>query len=242
MNRILLLGDSLGVPRPYRGQPIDATWPVLLKLKFTSLDIWQRCRAASYSHDILKEFHCFSDSISAFDLVVVQVGIGDCCPRPFPLFFHYIFQTCLSAKANKKINSWYPFLQKIRSKPWISVDLYIRRMKEIADLTLERNPNASVVFIRIGTPCHGLLAKAPGVERYVERYNSALEQLCRSYGEHSRVSYLDPYLGYETEKLFIDDGHHLTVLGHQAVAKALTPWFEQICSYEPNCQLKSEVK
>src|SRR5690348_17066455 len=91
--RALILGDSLGAPRPHRGQTLDVTWPVLLKKSFPQLDVWQRCRAGGMSNEVRKEYNLFSDSIDAFGLVVIQVGIGDCCPRPYPLFLEQFLLT-----------------------------------------------------------------------------------------------------------------------------------------------------
>lgn len=231
--RALILGDSLGAPRPHRGQKLESTWPVLLKTKFPQIDIWQRCRAASMSNEVLKEYHLFSDSIDRFDLLVIQVGIGDCCPRPYPLFLEKFILTYGFRRLHKWLNSLYPTWLKFRSQPWISRREYAANLKQMIDTTRERNPRAMICVVKIGTPHGEFVRKVRNVPAYAAAYNDTLEELCRSYGLDSSVRLLDPYQGFTPEELFIADGHHLTVCGHQAVAQTLEPRFAALLVRKP---------
>lgn len=228
--RALILGDSLGAPRPHRGQPLEVTWPVLLKTAFPGLDIWQRCRAGSMSNEVRKEFNLFSDSIDAFGLVVIQVGIGDCCPRPYPLFLEQFMLTYGFRRLQKRLNSLYPTLLKLRSRPWISVDGFIANIRFMIDTTRERNPDARICVVKIGPPCGEFVQKVHDVPVYAARYNHALENLCRSYGPHAPLTLIDPYRNLRPEDAFIADGHHLTQTGHRAVFAALEPSFRSFAS------------
>lgn len=226
--RALLIGDSLGAPRPHRGQKLESTWPVLLKCSFPQIDLWQRCRAAAMSDAVLKEYNQFSDSIDSFGLLVIQVGIGDCCPRPYPYFLEQALITYGFRRLHKRLNALYPLLLKLRSKPWISCSQFIANIKFMIDTTRDRNPGASICIVKIGPPCGDFVRKVHNVAVYAALYNNALEALCRSYGRTANVFLVDPYSGIESEKLFIADGHHLTVLGHKAVAQALEYHFERL--------------
>ncbi|MEO5961208.1 MAG: SGNH/GDSL hydrolase family protein [Opitutaceae bacterium] len=228
--RALILGDSLGAPRPHRGQKLDVTWPVLLKKTFPSLDIWQRCRPASMSDSVRKEFNLFSDSIDAFGLVVIQVGIGDCCPRPYPLFLEQFILTYGFRGLQKRLNSLYPPLLKLRSKPWIGRAAFVENIRFMIDTTRERNPAAAISVVKIGTPCAEFVRKVCNAAACAADYNRALESLCRSYGASSRVTFVDPYADFAPEELFIADGHHLTQLGHRSVADSLEPSFRQLAA------------
>jgi len=231
--RALIIGDSLGAPRPHRGQNLDSTWPVRLKTKYPQIDIWQRCRAGSMSDSVLKEYHLFSDSISDFDLLVIQVGIGDCCPRPYPLFLEKFIMAYGFRRLHKWLSSLYSTLLKFRSKPWISRREFAANLKQMIDTTRERNPRAKICVVKIGTPHGEFVRKVWNVREYAAAYNETMEELCRSYGPDSTVASIDPYLGFEPEELFISDGHHLTICGHRAVAQTLDPYFASLLNGQP---------
>ena len=228
--RALILGDSLGAPRPHRGQALDVTWPVLLKKSFPQLDVWQRCRAGSMSNEVRKEYHLFSDSIDAFGLLVIQVGIGDCCPRPYPLFLEQFILTYGFRRLQKRLNALYPVLLKLRSKPWISHAKFLENIRFMIDTTRQRNPAAMICVVKIGTPCGEFVKKVHNVATYASDYNRALEGLCRSYGAAANIAFVDPYAEFTPDQLFISDGHHLTQLGHRAVAHGLEPFFRQFAA------------
>lgn len=216
----------MAAPRPHRGQPLPCTWPELLKQKFSEIDIWQRCRPASMTPDVIKEYRLFSDSIECFDYLIVQVGIGDCCPRPFPLWLQRLFELTLSKPALNKINNFYPSLLKFYSRPWISIEHYVEAYNEIVTTSLERNNSIKICIIAIGPPCHDFLIKAPGVSDSQKFYNQQLSASIQALN-NSRVEFIDPYLGENPEVLFIKDGHHLTAGGHEVVAKAISSYWER---------------
>jgi lysophospholipase L1-like esterase len=228
--RALILGDSLGAPRPHRGQKLDVTWPVLLKKTFPQIDIWQRCRAGSMSNEVRKEYNLFSDSIDAFDLVIIQVGIGDCCPRPYPLFIEQFIRTYELSELHRRPNSLYPFLLRFRAKPWISRTVFAENIRFIIDTTRQRNPTAMLCVVKIGTPCGEFVKKVHNAVDYALDYNCTLEGLCRSYGNVANVAFIDPYAKFAPEELFIADGHHLTELGHRAVAQSLDLFFRRLAN------------
>jgi len=232
--RALILGDSLGAPRPHRGQKLDATWPVLLKKIFPQIDIWQRCRAGSMSNEVRKEYNLFSDSIDAFGILVIQVGIGDCCPRPYPLCMEQFILTYGLSRLHKRLNALYPLLLRFRAKQWISSKTFVDNIRFMIDTTRQRNPSAVICVVKIGTPCCDFVKKVRNVVTCAAAYNIALEKLCRSYDATENITFVDPYAGLAPEELFLSDGHHLTQLGHRAVNQSLEPFFQQL-SDEISC-------
>lgn len=215
--RVLIIGDSLAVPRPRRGQHLEDTWPVLLKHRFPELDIWQRCRAASMSIDVCKEFHQFSDSVDAFSAIIVQVGIGDCCPRPYPHWLHQLFLTYGSPELIRRIGAHYGWMLKLRSRPWVSPDVFRANFVSMVEATLNLNPKCEFFILAIGTPCNRLLEKAPGIANTQPIYNHILSELCDEYQNLGAVHYVDPYRMQNPSDIFLDDGHHLTNAGHRLV-------------------------
>lgn len=230
--RALILGDSLGAPRPHRGQKLEITWPVLLKQRFPDVDIWQRCRPGSMSDAVRKEYNLFSDSLDGFDLLTIQVGIGDCCPRPYPYWFEQLIQTYAWKNLHQRLNSLYPLLLRFRARQWIDRAEFVNNIRFMIDTTLARRPTMAIRVVVIGTPCHDFVRKARHVASCAADYNAALATLCRSYACEANVALIDPYSEFVPEDLFIADGHHLTELGHRAVADALAPSFGSIAKHD----------
>lgn len=229
--KALLIGDSLAAPRPHRGQTLDRTWPELIKSRFPEVDVWQRCRAASMSDDVLREFHLFSDSLDFFHFLVVQVGIGDCCPRPYPYFLHRMILALAPPAFIRWINAHYPYLLKIRAKPWISKLQYVKNLRDMATTAHERHPEMRITFIAIGEPSHSFLQKVPGIVQFQRDYNSAVRQMVEQLHLPGRVLYLDPYSSHDPKDIFIDDGHHLTVTGHRIIAEGLAEAWRGACDF-----------
>src|SRR6185312_5176013 len=101
--RILILGDSLPFPRPHKGQPVNVTWPALVKAQLPDADVWLRATPRSCILDVIKEFFFFTDSLPDFDFVVVQTGIVDCAPRPYSRWVYKFFETFLGMAKLRKI-------------------------------------------------------------------------------------------------------------------------------------------
>ena len=223
----------MGAPRPHRGQRLEVTWPALLKQAFPQVDLWQRCRPGSMSNEVLKEYNLFSDSIDSFQLLLIQVGIGDCCPRPYSLWLEQFIKTYGFRRLQQKLNALYPFLLRFRSKQWISRDQFVRNLRCMIDTTRQRNPGAAICVVSIGTPCRKLVNRIKDAATHAAVYNAALANLCQSYGPASGVTLVNPYQGHEPEDLFIADGHHLTQLGHQAVARSLEDHLRTLAARAP---------
>ena len=118
--RVLLLGDSIAFSRSNHAQIFSDAWPVKVKEALPDYDIWQRCRPAATILEVKNEFGLFKSHIAEFSPVIIQVGIIDACPRPFP----YLFQRLLSMFASPEVLRWigsrYHRLLKFRSRPGIS--------------------------------------------------------------------------------------------------------------------------
>ncbi len=219
--RVLILADSLAIPRPHRGQSLEVTWPAQLKKAISSLDIWQRARPASTIYELYEEFNLFSDSLDCFDALVLQVGITDCCPRPDPYFLHRFIAYFCSKRFQKLINSNYQYLLKVRAKPWVSRSDFEKHFRLMIDKSLLKNPKLKVAIIKIGPPCHEFVKKVPAISKFVSEYNSIIDLLAQDANYKAQVKIVDPYTKHAPEKIMIEDGHHLTELGHSEVTKSL---------------------
>lgn len=233
MKRALLIGDSLAAPRPKRGQPLDCTWPALIKSACPHIDVWQRCRPGIVTDEVLGEFHLFSESLDAFQYLVVQTGIADCCPRPYPLWMNKLFLFLGGRSLVNRISKMYPWLLKFRSRSWLTPSQFGGYLEEVVRVSLERSPAMQVILIAVGEPCNRLLETVgPTSIAYQRQFNQAMNDLAARYADRGAVQFIDPYKDHLPSDLFIDDGHHLSTDGHRLIAQEiLRVWNEQANAY-----------
>lgn len=215
--RVLILGDSLPAPRPKRGQPLETTWPALLRERRPDLDVWQRARPRSCSIDVLAEFKLFTESLTRFDAIVVQTGIVDCVPRPYPRWFMKVFEVFANFEQVRAFDraAHKNFLWAY-GRPWVSQKAYEANLTRLVREAAAAHPELKVLFVPIAPPTRRLLTEFRGVDQTVARYNETLRTLAAQHGDS--VSTLDPFSRHDPLALTLDDGHHLTCLGHDSIA------------------------
>jgi lysophospholipase L1-like esterase len=217
---ILVLGDSLAFPRAHKGQKICETWPALLQRYSIDTYLWNRAYPASTSHDVLANiqqlmFYCHVD-YPQIDLIVVQVGICDATPRDLPKSFERLLS--LLPRGSARISSMIVLLLKLfrlRQQPWVRIEDFENNICKIADSSLILSKE--VYFISIAPPCHYLLINRPGLDKDVLRYNLAIE---RALQNKPKCTLINP-LPIDASDCLLEDGHHLTLTGHQLIAKTI---------------------
>jgi lysophospholipase L1-like esterase len=215
--RILVLGDSLPAPRPRHGLALEKTWPVLLREYAPETDVWQRARSRACSDDVLAEFRLFSDSLTRFDAMVIQTGIVDCAPRPYPRWFGQlveIFATTEHHRAFERLA--HRRLLWAYGRPWVSRIAFKGHLGSLLGEAAQSHPALRVLLIPIVAPTRRMLAGFPGIAAIVSSYNETLRELAQ---EHRATTVaLDPYTRHDPLALTLDDGHHLTTVGHDLIA------------------------
>lgn len=219
--RILVLGDSLPAPRPRRGQPLETTWPALLRQSGADVDVWQRARPRACSIDVLAEFKLFTDSLSRFDAVVVQTGIVDCVPRPYPRWFIKIFEVFATFEQLRAFDRFaHQRLLWAYGRAWVSRAEYRANLERLIRESISHHPALRILLVPIAPPTRRMLTEFRDLVPTVALYNAVLQQLGRVHGP--AVVTLNPFSGYDPLALTLDDGHHLTCLGHARIAAEIS--------------------
>jgi lysophospholipase L1-like esterase len=214
------LGDSLSAPRPAKGQPLEITWPGLLKTALPTADIWQRARPRSCSLDVLAEFKLFTESLTRFDAIVVQMGIVDCWPRPYPRWFIKVFEVFATFEQLRAFDrAAHKRFMWAYGRSWVSrVEFKANLQRLIAD-SIRLHPGIKVLLIPIVSPTRRMLDECRDVARSVADYNEAMREAGREFLPGVQV--IDPFAGHDPLELTLEDGHHLTALGHRLIAGKL---------------------
>jgi hypothetical protein len=218
--RILIVGDSLSFT--FAGQTLDQCWHWLLKTSLPQSDVWVRAEPDSRVDTVLAQLRLFQSSLFLFDLVIVQSGIVDSCPRPMPYWVHRFLYKLGNQTLKRLINRNYQTLLHFRRKSWTSEARFRTVVTDIVERVI---PTSTVLFIPIVRPCNRLLWKAPTSVAATERYNAIVRETCEAHGA-GRAHVLSGFNATCTGEFVLADGHHLTAAGHRMLADHITAFCE----------------
>jgi len=227
--RILILGDSLPFPRPTKGQPLGVTWPSLLKERLPQSETCLRAHPRFTITDVLKELGFFTESLVEFDAIIVQTGIVDCAPRPYPHLIAKLLDVCVSMPTFRRIERFtHQRLLWLYRQPWVSERAFADKAERLVQIAFQHNQRLKVLFIPIAPPNRTIATSLPGIAAAAKRYNGALktkvETLSPKFGCHC----LNPFNGANPIDVTIEDGHHLSARGHELIADALVHALEPL--------------
>jgi hypothetical protein len=210
---ILVLGDSLPFGRPKHGVCRDLTWPYLLSNELGH-GLQMRAKGGATMIDVANEaqsLNCYwFEGLNArqFDATFIQAGIVDCCPRLVPRRLYGCARRVPGFRRLERSAR----AHQILARPWTTS----RRFSNALSRLLNILPCISkfTFFIEIARPANFLIENVGDFSDDVNSYNLMIREsagpgfLVEWQTENSGAMHLLP------------DGHHLTALGHQAVAKA----------------------
>jgi lysophospholipase L1-like esterase len=227
--RILILGDSLPFPRPHKGQPVDVTWPSLIKARIPDADVWLRATPRSCILDVIKEYFFFTDSLPAFDVVIVQTGIVDCAPRPYSRWIYKFLETFLGMAKLRKIERFaHDHLLWLYGRPWVSQNAFVQGIRQIVETTHGKNPALTTLFVPIAPPTRTIVQTLTGIDHAAALYNRIIEREVSALKKEFLCDCVQPFSNRDPFEITIEDGHHLSVVGHRLIAEALVTTIKNI--------------
>lgn len=206
--KILLIGDSYGLPRFCKGQDkvaltYEQSYPEQLR-RYLYADNWgdivfvNHCRHANTTRCLVNgeanEFAFLEP-----DFVIIQLGLPDLWPPP-PRKFKIV-------SADDEIK-----------KPQIPLDEFKNNLLEF--VYCAKSYKSTVILVGVPNITNDVAAKFPGVDKRIELYNRALQEVAAE----TKVVLVDLYrmIDWLTPEKFIgDDGIHPTVQGAACLAKAI---------------------
>lgn len=201
--RILVLGDSLGLPRPHRinnyspsekelAVSYEQTYPsiiqkVLINEFFGSdyFEVINRSKRFCNIRDILREFPDFLYFYEP-DIIILQIGIVDC---------------------------WY----RDNRKQIVDKKEFEENLMNIFKL-LESRPNCKLIIVGICPTSEKMDLRYTGQNREIKKYN----ELYKKYVDNNTVFYVDmeDHINPSDVNVFLlPDDHHLNIEGNLVVAQ-----------------------
>lgn len=261
-NRLLLriYGDSLGMPRSFKGISYRDTYPELLKAALTQdgweVDLYNRSKGGVSIDELCTaardDRKYFGDACA---IVILQCGIVDCAPRPASARMR-IWIGRLPWRIQKSVIA---FLHNKRAR--ILKAGFCWRITEPSRFTEKytellrgaSGESEQIIAVGIAPTTPEMEKHSPGLSQSIAQYNqlihSAVQTACAG------VQYVDVHrailMHHEGVTRFIDaaDGHHITAEGHRlysallldAIRVRLSPPAENTAALHPECSKDGQV-
>jgi lysophospholipase L1-like esterase len=205
--RILVAGDSLGLPRPHRinnyspdekelAVPYENTYSSIINRELLEhfnmnpfVEIINRSRRSQTIENVLSEF---SDHLFFYepDVIIMHVGIVDC---------------------------W--FRENLGGKQMVEKDHYKQYLLNMINL-LKLRPDCRLIIVGISPTSLKMERKYSGINREIRLYN----QILKSQIDHKTIFYIDmeKYINLKSpHQYLLPDDHHLNKEGNKLVAEKL---------------------
>ncbi|MGW8169127.1 MAG: SGNH/GDSL hydrolase family protein [Sulfurovaceae bacterium] len=213
--RIVILGDSLGMPRPEI--KFEETYPYIFQENIPRSEVYAKHRRANDSA-IQSEFLNIQDDIEYMqaDILVMHLGIVDCAPRLFSKreqnalrYFKKINKYIIAFMSNRRY-----FFTKLFPKVYVDIKSYEKNMRR---LILSGKKSAKrVIVVNISDTSAENKKRSYHFENNIKDYNEVLFKLAKE----NSVELLNIY-EISDESILLDDGIHLNIRGNQLLAHKL---------------------
>lgn len=216
--KIIILGDSLALKRPWEG--IDEKDTYAYKLTNQGVII-NKSRYANTTFKQLKRIKPDVSEVKA-DIFVIQVGIVDCCPRIFTyrqqLFLSLLnifFPKLVNFYTNKKSKNRYEKTRK-RMIVYTTQNQYRNNIQKIIDAILLYNKPKKIFLVNIAYPSKSLKEKNYDVQNQIIQYNNILSGF-----QNELVSIIDIYSFTKNNSDSLLGDEHISTKGHDFIADTI---------------------
>lgn len=212
--RVVILGDSLSMPRPEEGVRYEDTYAHLLHRE--GYEVVNRSKRANDT-SMQTAIQNLQDDIIEIepDIIVVFLGIVDCAPRIFSRFESKLLSFLPGMIRRKILNfvSWHRYrITKIRNKTYVSQNEYRKNILKLIDTA---NDNGSkIVFVNtIETTKENDLRSFNFIQN-IKNYNQVLADVCKK----KEIALID--ISRMTHYL-LADGIHINFEMHKILFESL---------------------
>lgn len=229
-SRIVIIGDSIVMPRLENDVAYELTYAYRLKQLLPDCEVISRARR---SNDTQKQTcrQAIYDDIEVFlpNIVILQLGIVDCAPRLFGKLQSLalnVLPNILSSRIIRLCSKYRYILTKRFPKVYVPYPAFKKNLNTLF-IQLEKQ-KCIVVCVSIASTSEENRKKSYNFDENIRKYNRVLKNYCSNYNAH----YLDFYSATRTENFLLDDGIHINIKGHEFLSKEIS----QIIQNESVCE------
>ncbi len=211
MHRLVILGDSLGMPTGVRSEKdpgaveLEESYPYLLRGLLPSWDVVSACRRSNRT-DKQARFQDLSDDIllNKPTAVVVHLGINDCAPRLFSRYESFAVSQ-LPAWAREPIvgvaSRHRLTLTRLLPKVYVKPQRFRQHVRRILEIV--RQCGARPIIVGIADTNVENKRRSFGYEANIIAYNTLLRECQQEAG----APFIDVFA--EGDRVLLPDGIHL---------------------------------
>ena len=215
MKKILVLTDSLGLPRA-KPERIDdeQCWTYRLADQYAGSHRFRMVSVPGMdTNQLLSMVDDYYQVIEA-DVVIVQVGIVDCYPRAIKkneLSLLLRMPGVVSRLVHRWVKRNYARLIVRRGIRYVQPSQFKVNLLRLC----ESIPQSTLLIVPIAPPAIAYLKKNPCLVAAVAQYNALL-------AEHFPKGFLAECYSARGQNIFLSDNHHLNATGHKQVFEAVS--------------------
>lgn len=219
MKKIVIIGDSLALPRPWDGLVFEDTYPFLLSQtgeRRTVINISRRANTSTYQATEI----ALLDSVDSFkpDIAVLHLGIVDCAPRLFSRFQQRVLER-IPMSVSKKIIRFFSLRRTWFTRHFPKVYVRPNEFKKSIGRILERirQHHCSMIVIGICTAPESLSKRSIGINANIRKYNQMLKESAKLFG----ACFVDVSGVLNPQEDLLSDGIHLNQRGSRKLFELL---------------------
>ena len=199
--KILILTDSLGLPRDYQNNIVtyEETYTYSLRKEFPNYDIIY-VGIGGATIDKIYEQLCYYKVLNS-DLTFIQCGVVDCAPRAFRKFESKVIK---KLKLKWLFKPFIIFLRKYRKYRFTTPRKFNKYLALINGLISSKNHFYYLGILPASDEYEKVL---PNMKMHIKKYNDYLQESPANF-----INNLDfPFEG------LLDDHHHMNKIGHDFI-------------------------
>ncbi len=214
--RIVILGDSLGMPRGDSEIEYEDTYPYLLMNNLKNYEVIPRHRRTNDTSKQLSSQNIFDDiEMLKPDVLVVHLGIVDCAPRVFSRFQNAIVSILPSVIKGiilRAVSNFRYRITKLNNKTYVKKNIFKKNIKNFIDISDEMG--IQLLFIEILMTSQENDNRSYNFKNNITEYNKIIEVAARS-----KCVYLIKY--NPQNDYLLKDGIHINKKGNEFLANKI---------------------
>lgn len=212
MKRIVILGDSLSMPRPNEGIEYEDTYPYLLSKM--GYEVICRSKRANDTKIQTIEQNILDDVVYLKpNILIIHLGIVDCAPRLFSKFERKLLSLLPKIIRIPIINFFSKrraFFTKIRQISYVNLKSYESNLEKL--INRSKKIVEKIIIIKIKNTTNENDSRSFNFNKKIDKYNNVLDKLSKKY---DGIFLIDPN---NFEDGLLNDGIHINKNMHKYIA------------------------
>lgn len=229
---VIIVGDSLGAPRPWEGVGLQSTYAFLLGRKLGGDNFIANYSASdnSTARSIKESFVRTYVRAASANYAVVHLGIVDCAPRLLSSFeraigfvanrvapFRPVFRAYVRLKSHYRYD-----LTRLFPRTLVPKEQFESNYRKLLSEIIEHNPIEKIFLINIAYPGAVLTERSYNILGNIEAYNAVIASFRSEFPGKIEIVDIFSKTAEQRDWITPDDGHHIFPPAHAWIADSIS--------------------